>query len=247
MNAPATPLQTMRRHEAEVRALVTGWCPSADPLVGEALGLLELELRRSARERATAAFLLETAEVPGLVAWAASRVLDQLVAAACSVFHDQLLLDLRRGYPREPLQLLEDAVQVTCEEVLRREDAVFAVLSVNGPGGVYGYMRTIAWRTVWQVRHRGPERREVCLDSVPERSAPPTELPRLKREAEEEVRRVLAAAAGAMGHGRTEALFLALVEHIFEGVSGVEVARRHGLPREYVSKARSWIRRNRPG
>ncbi|MDP2313818.1 MAG: hypothetical protein Q8P41_12995 [Pseudomonadota bacterium] len=103
-------------------------------------------------------------------------------------------------------------------------------------------VRVVAWRAMAALHRRSSHRHEVPMELPPEPMHLVTaEGALVGRRAAERVDALLRAAARQYGGRRPERLERALRERLEDDGTDVDVARRHGLPRETLNRARSWL------
>lgn len=144
------------------------------------------------------------------------------------IVRDRLLHQLARAYPGFPPESVEDAVQDALLCVVRRPPA-------GGPAGLTPLVYHIAWRRLrgeWRRRRVRPEASAAVRERGPVVGA--------GQEVATDAKRLARAMLWVLkDHGgcHRDALEAALWEKIASGDSDVDLARRHGFPRERLNRA----------
>jgi len=175
---------------------------------------------------------------PGLVTPAALSGYRQLVERSYRRYSTPLRQWLRQCYPRADHGLVEDAVADSFVHVLERPDAFARAME---DGGESALLRLIAWRNLrghFRKKARQCERTDV--DAVEQPGALTPHQIVSGRQTVTRVCELIDAAAVRFGGSRSEALRTALHDRLAGGTD-TEAARAHGLPREYVNRAKRWL------
>jgi DNA-directed RNA polymerase specialized sigma24 family protein len=180
--------------------------------------------------------------------WADPAVLHQAVAhiaadcprraaAILGVLHLQqhrarTCKTLNAAFPAVPPEMCEDAVQEAFVLLLERLPPSFAdAVTRRGPGGAQNYLNTIAWRRLGAKLKRASWR---CRSHQPLEALTTTEFRHgLLTDAEATL---LRQASQRHGGPHAERVLGALLDVILGDRLG-EAAERHGVRREYVSRA----------
>lgn len=154
--------------------------------------------------------------------------------------YPSLLVYLARRFPRLDRARLEDAVGDALE-VACREPARFEAAGRRGDPALLKLLRVVSWRTL-RAWYRRPTRRvEVTREHLPDH--PDARLPDAQVIARRELsvmHSLVTRAARKTCKGRSAALEAALHDRL-GGATDAEAGRRHGVPREYVNRARRWM------
>lgn len=212
--------------------------PVEAALVDEAAMRVVNQLSRRPRPEAVEAWQLGE---DAFLDWLAKRIFTEVVGTWCGGFAGTLTTAMRKDFGGMSDQAIDDAVQVTLEFAIASPDAILAVLLTNGASGVFRYLRTICWRTINQEYKRTWKRWTNEETASPRPIQPePTNLE--MQQQEERVLALLHEAARRRGHARIEEVYQALVDNILLGESATSAAAKHGVPREYISRCRSWLK-----
>jgi DNA-directed RNA polymerase specialized sigma24 family protein len=148
---------------------------------------------------------------------------------------------LQKCYPRADHGLVEDAVADSFIFALE-SPAVFArAMQAGGERAVRRLLRLIAWRNLRGHFRKKATRLERTSTDAADRSD--TMTPHELVSGQQTARCVfdlVDVAAVRFGGGRSDALRTALHDRL-GGITDAEAARAHGLPREYVNRAKRWI------
>lgn len=143
---------------------------------------------------------------------------------------------------------IEDAVAAAFAELCANH-TLWAGFAPGDDHGAWRLLYLLAWRQLrGQCRLRS-FRAEVGMlellaaNTATVASGPSPEQSASASELDAWVRRLIVEAARCCGGRRPEPLEQALLERIFEERTDVEVAARHGVPREYVGRGRGWLAR----
>lgn len=153
--------------------------------------------------------------------------------------HASAIRWLHRHYPGLPAEDVEDAVSAAWLDLLERP----RLTQGRAPWTTRSLHRTVAWRRLRGLCRRAWRQHE---DALPSESSPrlgrapgQSALDRLPQRVE----RAMAAAVQLAGRGREEQLRRALEERILGGGTDVAVARRFGVRREVLNRARQVVLR----
>lgn len=158
---------------------------------------------------------------------------------------EQLPHPLQRCFPRVSPQEIEDAVQeallVLTQDAARPDSVSQRAWRKDGAAGVARVARRVAWRAVrGQLRRKGygplPLRDELRGAS----STPHDQL--LAERMEAALPAQVETAARLFSTASPQALRAALWQSFEGGMPDLQVAAQHGLRREPLSRARSWLR-----
>lgn len=149
---------------------------------------------------------------------------------------------LRGAFPRASGPDLDDAVQHAFLEAIEHTDAFNDALEVDGDQGLR-WLVMVAWRFLrGEFRRLGVKMRADLPDHDAFPDARPSAVTVLEsREALDRVETLLDRAAALHGPACQQGLRDALLARICEEDTDANAARRHGVPREYVNRARRWI------
>jgi len=155
--------------------------------------------------------------------------------------HGSLIAYLSRRFPRVDRDRIADAVSdayvAACAEPARFE----AAGRQGGDSDVVRLLRTASWRALRGWYRRSSTKAEVTRPRLPERSTPiDLEQRVVARQELADIRRLVGHAARKTCSAHRDALEAALTDRL-AGDSDAEAARRHGVPREYVNRARRWM------
>lgn len=148
---------------------------------------------------------------------------------------------LRQCYPRADHGLVEDAVADSFLHVLEHPEVVARALEDGGEGALCALLRVIAWRNLrGHFRKKGAHWERADVDLLEPADAPTPREIVAGRQTATRVCELIDAAAARFGGTRSEALRTALHDRM-SGGTDTEAARTHGLPREYVNRAKRWL------
>ena len=150
---------------------------------------------------------------------------------------------LQRQFPRTSHALVQDAVADVFTEALESPDRFRRALDQGGRGELIRMIRVVAWRGLRGHHRRKSTRCELLgQEGVATEPCDPV-TPLRVLSGKQELARTLSLveqAALRFGGTRPNALRAALRARV-AGVSDSEAARAHGVPREYVNRAKRWI------
>ncbi len=151
---------------------------------------------------------------------------------------------LKRQFPGMCPARVDDAVQAAFLEALVHAGTFQGALDRDGTCGLERMLRKTAWRQLrGQWRRKGYSAQG--LDTTPVAAAASTPEDRAAaREALHDLAGLLDEAADRFGGSRPESLQHALALQLSSGRSDTEVARLAGTRREYVNRARNWMKRS---
>lgn len=178
---------------------------------------------------------------PRRTAPATTARLRRLVEQTYRQYGAPLRLWLHKCYPRTDHALVEDAVSESFVHALERPELFTRAMQRGGETALRQLFRLIAWRNLrghlrrkaWRLERTGVDSAEP-LDAIT-----PQQLVS-GRETATRVFELVEVAATRFGGSRSAALRTALHERLAGGTD-TEVARAHGVPREYVNRAKLWI------
>lgn len=152
-----------------------------------------------------------------------------------------LRLWLRQCYPRADEALVEDAVADAFVHALERPEVFVRTMDDGGRGTLWPLFRTIAWRNLRGHFRKKARRWESpgIDDAAPQSAQTPQDIV-ASREIATRVLELIDVAAVRFGGSRPDALRTALHERLAGGTD-TDAARAHGVPREYVNRAKRWI------
>lgn len=152
-----------------------------------------------------------------------------------------LRLWLRQCYPRADHGLVEDAVAESFVHALERPEAFTRAVQRGGRTALRRLLHRIAWRNLrGHFRKKATRLEQTGIDADdPLDGLTPQQLVSGQQTATR-VLELVEVAAARFGGSRSNALRTALCERLAGGTD-TEVARAHGLPREYVNRAKLWI------
>lgn len=150
---------------------------------------------------------------------------------------------LQRQFPRTSHARVQDAVADAFTEALESPERYRRALDDGGDGELIRLLRQVAWRGL-RGHHRRKSTRCELLDHEgvamePTHSVTPLRVLSGKRELARTLT-LVDQAAQRFGGTRSNALRAALHARV-TGISDAEAARAHGVPREYVNRAKRWI------
>jgi DNA-directed RNA polymerase specialized sigma24 family protein len=149
---------------------------------------------------------------------------------------------LARRFPRAGSALVEDAVSDAFHDAVARPRPFENALAQGGEAAVMPLLKQVAWRHLRGHLRKKSSQREVMIGATvePAHLHTPQALA-LGRELTAHVLALVDQAAALFGGRRRRALRAALHARL-AGSTDAEAARAHGVPREYVNRAKSWIR-----
>lgn len=154
-----------------------------------------------------------------------------------AVLHERLKRRLTRAFPKLCAGVVEDAVLVGIAAWCMKPDAAVTLPGSHGLRWMY--------RIAWRYARGACRRRGFSRERAPERAcdldAPMPASQESGLAVDEMVERLVPVAASRYGGARVSALEAALRDRIVDGGTDKEAAGRHGIPREYLSRARSWL------
>lgn len=168
------------------------------------------------------------------------------ISALLQLLGVRLRATLRQDFPHFCPGRLEDAVSQAFAEVWARPSMLQAV-TVADDDAAFQILYSIAWREARGQWRRKAYKSECSISAMEESgwTAPADELdPEDVLETAQFMERIEALvdeAAQRFGHRQATALSAALRARIFEEMSDVEAAARHGVPREYVNRSKRWM------
>lgn len=152
-----------------------------------------------------------------------------------------LLRRLGVSFPGVCVSRVEDAVDKAFEAALLRP-AMLEAAEASSDARAFNLLYRIAWRNLRAEWRRPCTRREMVCDAM-------EDLGHLQGDGDVHavvtrlsIEQLFEPAARQFGAGRKAALGRALRARVLEGASDVEAAAAHRVPREYVNRARSWMR-----
>lgn len=148
---------------------------------------------------------------------------------------------IRRAFPRAHEREVDDAVQHAFVEALEHFERYEAALD-KGEEEAIRWLVVVAWRHLRGERRRWHRSRSVPLGT---RTPPAMDAPLdMRLDARRQLGRALGlvqVAAELHGGQQAEGLRAALELRMLGDESDASAARRCGVPREYVNRARRWI------
>ncbi len=170
-----------------------------------------------------------------------NQLMRIVVEKAYRDFERRLCVALARCYPSTPRSHRKDAVADAFVVVLERPHDFYDVWQRGGDEALYRLLHCIAWRHLRGYHRKKSTRSEIACDVEDWCSYGPTpERIVAGRQKLSQVDQLADRAAVRFGASRAPALRAAL-ETRFGGANDTEAARMHGVPREYVNRARRWI------
>jgi len=172
---------------------------------------------------------------------------QELEEAVCELYNERLdsLVSWCNGrFPRMCRSRAEDAVHNAFVAVLACPETFEKGLAARGPAELERLVRTVAWRELRGQWRRKSYQSEVPLVAVcaPHTHTTPYDVT-VANELLTEVELLADEAAVIFGGNRSRALRDALRARVSTGNSDSGIAREHGVPREYLSKAKNWMKR----
>ncbi len=164
-----------------------------------------------------------------------------VLALHFSAIAPRLVRRLRAEFPAVCGSTCEDAVSVAVAAGLESAGALDRVCQKDGPEGLFRWLHLVAWRAVRGALRRASSRREGVSDREPAGGADPAAV-LLVREDLRRAEGLLDEAAHRFGGPRVPALRAALSMRFTEECTDGEAAAAHGVHRETVNRARSWVR-----
>lgn len=172
-----------------------------------------------------------------------SRLVD--LHNACA---ERLVRVMTRRFPSFCPGRIEDAVASAFADVLARKELLEGLARASDDEA-YRLLYQITWRQIrgqWRRRsYRAETDMEGCgaelLTSEAHLSSPEAALS--ATELSEIVVELVRDAAESVSDRHRERLFLALLDRFYGGLSDTEAADRHEVPREYVNRGKSLVRR----
>jgi hypothetical protein len=147
---------------------------------------------------------------------------------------------LQRCFPRTPPALVRDAVADAFLDALQEPRSLVTALEQSGEPALYRCLKQAAWRRLRGHLRKSSTRCEVNGCAAEPRDASTPESIYRSREILVRVFGLIDEAAARHGGRRCDALRSALHARLGGGTDA-EVARAHGVPREYLNRARRWI------
>lgn len=148
---------------------------------------------------------------------------------------------LRRCFPRADHGLVEDAVADSFMHVLERPEVVVRAMDDGGESALRRLLRLIAWRNLrGHFRKKAWQCERTEIDWLEDDEALTPQQIVSGRQTAARVCDLIDAAAVRFGGPRPDALRTALHDRLAGGTD-TEAARTHGLPREYVNRAKRWL------
>lgn len=147
---------------------------------------------------------------------------------------------LHRSFQGACPGLIDDAIGSTCLQVLEHPERFDP--ERHGLVEAGRKIRVVAWRALAGQHRRAARRWERGSENVEGEDLETPERFLVARWLDDEVDALVGEAARAYGGRRPERLEAALRERLEDDVTDGEVALRHGLPRETLNRARSWLR-----
>jgi hypothetical protein len=172
-------------------------------------------------------------------------VLRQYRAAIETMYRDHragLRRWLRRCFPHVCAGLIHDAVGDAFTDALdtERTQLFMTVWQTRPAAALLALIKQVAWRHLrGYLRKKNARPTARADDSIDLRGASPESLC-MHRETLQRVSALIDEAATRLGGRRPQALHAALHTRL-GGDSDAAAARAHGVPREYVNRAKRWI------
>lgn len=175
--------------------------------------------------------------------------LDRVAARACAL-RPRLAAWLARSYPSMPAAAVDDACSAPLMHLAEEPDRYLAaeaagtfdaLCRVVALRALRGEWRRKGWRglePLWFERGEEPVEAELADPAAP---APDGAI--VRREVAAATRALVAEAARRTCRRHADALAAAMLDHLEEGLSFLEAAARHGVPREYLSHCCRELRR----
>lgn len=165
----------------------------------------------------------------------------QLVERSYRQYGTALRQWLRQCYPRVDHGLVEDAVADSFVDVLADPEVLAHALERDGESTLRALLRMIAWRRLrGYLRKKDMRSERVDIDLLEAADALTPQQILAGRETATRVLALVEVAAVRFGGSRSDALRTALHDRLAGGTD-TEAARLHGLPREYVNRAKRWL------
>lgn len=172
--------------------------------------------------------------------------LGQILAHVFTKDHDALRARLRRAFPCDPDESVEDALSEALLSLLSSLESpspyAAGVWSHQGSAGLQRLLYTVAWRQLRGQHRSSRARHEQPLAALPERAGgadPHAAL--LARQASEAIAALLPQAARRFAPRGAAALESALEDRLSSGDSDLCVASRHAIDRSALCRARGWL------
>lgn len=148
---------------------------------------------------------------------------------------------LTQRYPRADHGLVEDAVAESFVQALERPAAFLRAAQSSGETGLRRLLRVVAWRNLRaHFRKKARRQERTGMELVEPQDALTPQHFVSGRQTASRVLALVDVAAARFGGTHAEALRTALHDRLGGGTD-TEAARAHGVPREYVNRAKRWI------
>lgn len=147
---------------------------------------------------------------------------------------------LARHFPRTSAALVEDAVSDAFHDALAYPASFTPAWKRDDHPALVRLLRQVAWRRLRGRLRKKSSQCEVSSDVIEPLDVATPDVLASSRELTLRVHRLVDQAARRFGGTRSQALRAALYERL-EGGTDTEAARAHGVPREYVNRAKRWI------
>ena len=152
---------------------------------------------------------------------------------------DTLVRRLRRSFPGVCPATVSDAVADAFLDALERPTGFERSWRERGEAALSCLLYQVAWRKLRGHLRKKASQHEPLGEQNLSTPSTPEGICRM-REAMQHALRLIEQAARRFGGKRHRALRSALQDRL-TGMSDTEAAREHGIPREYVNRAKRWI------
>lgn len=158
-------------------------------------------------------------------------------------YRSKLVVHVARCFPRLCAGAVEDAIESTFEAIMRHPELLERAWSEGGEVTALRLLRKIAWRSARATVCRGAGPREVFVSAWAEDALVAEPVQEQEAELRALLERSLAEAVSAISPKHAVAVLEAFRDRLATGDEDTVVARRHGIPREYLSRVRHELRR----
>lgn len=147
---------------------------------------------------------------------------------------------LARHFPRTSAALVEDAVSDAFHDALACPASFAPAWKRDDHSALVRLLRQVAWRRLRGRLRKKSSQCEVSSEAIEALDVDTPDVLASSRELTLRVHQLVDQAALRFGGNRSQALRAALHDRL-EGGTDTEAARAHGIPREYVNRAKRWI------
>lgn len=171
---------------------------------------------------------------------------QNLLHILCSLYvreRTRLVAQTRRSFPKARLEDAEDAVASALCSLIASPSAVERAYATDGLPAVGGLLRVAAWRQMRAHYRKSSTRRETCLPADHRANrAPDWHDPERALVFDDSLQQLIDMATRRFAHGQRAAFRRAMHLRLVEGHTDTEAAAATGVPREYVNRAKCWLR-----